>query len=163
MKEIYTKIAYVQREIGIMKKDTKGYNYKYFDINQLLEKLQPLLREAKLVLCQPIVDSKLQTVVFDLESGQELKTDIALPTDVKPQDLGSAITYFRRYSIVALFALQAIDDDASATMPKTGAKSSNKGSFAPNSGKNFKYQTVAEEKVEQAKNKADKDNNVEPF
>ena len=33
---IYKKLAKAISELPAMKKDTKGYNYKYFDINQLI-------------------------------------------------------------------------------------------------------------------------------
>ena len=112
------KIADIQDKIGVMQKDTKGYNYKYFDINQLLEKLHPLLKAEKILLTQPIqVEngvSILATILTDLDSDEqanEMVSRIILPSDVKPQDMGSAITYYRRYSIVSLFGIQAEDDD----------------------------------------------------
>ena len=44
MKTIYTKLAELKKEIGKMTKDSKNpfFNSKYFDINQLLEHLEPL-------------------------------------------------------------------------------------------------------------------------
>lgn len=108
------KIANIQEKIGKLTKDTKGYNYKYFDINQLLAKLQPLLREEGLVLTQPIVNGCVQSVIRDVTEMETLMySEIKLPENVKPQDLGSAITYYRRYSLVSLLALEAEDDDGS--------------------------------------------------
>ena len=34
-----------------------------------------------------------------------------LPNDLDAQKMGSAITYFRRYTLQSLLALQALDDD----------------------------------------------------
>ena len=107
------KIARIQDKIGKLQKDTKGYNYKYFDINQLLEKLQPLLREERLVITQPCESGFVITRIQDTESGKEIESSLKLPENVKPQDLGSAITYYRRYSLVSLLALEAEDDDGS--------------------------------------------------
>src|SRR5688572_25944003 len=104
------KIARIQDKIGKLTKDTKGFNYKYFDINQLLEKLRPLLREENLLLTQPIKNGNVYSCINDLETTEEIFSEIKLPENVKPQDLGSAITYYRRYSLVSLLALEAEDD-----------------------------------------------------
>lgn len=117
-KKIYSKIAEIQKEIGKLSKDTKGYNYQYFDINQLLEKLQPLLEKHNLVLLQPIDGKALVTHIIDLETEERITSEIWLPENVKPQDMGSAITYYRRYSLVSLLALQAEDDDAAKVSKK---------------------------------------------
>jgi hypothetical protein len=37
-----------------------------------------------------------------------------LPTLQNPQAMGSAITYFRRYTLQSLMSLQAVDDDGQA-------------------------------------------------
>lgn len=101
-----------------MKKDTEGYNYKYFDINQLLDHLLPELEKQNLTLLQPVVAREginyLHTILIDTgaDDHSQIETSIRLPDNVKPQDMGSAITYYRRYSLVSLFALRAEDDDA---------------------------------------------------
>jgi hypothetical protein len=118
------KIARIQDKIGKLTKDTRGYNYKYFDINQLLEKLQPLLREEGLVITQPIIDGSVRTQIMDSETNKEIRSEIKLPENVEPQKLGSAITYYRRYSLVSLLALEAEDDDA-ASVTKKPTSSSN--------------------------------------
>jgi hypothetical protein len=115
------KIQNIQKHIGKLSKDTKGYNYKYFDINQLLEKLQPLLQAEGLVLTQPIIDGSVVSRItrpkrVDVNTGDDeeemfIESSIKLPDNVKPQDLGSAITYYRRYTLVSLLALEAEDDD----------------------------------------------------
>lgn len=106
------KIARIQDKIGKLTKDTKGYNYKYFDINQLLERLQPLLREEGLVITQPIREGYVVTAIQDIAKNSDvIYSSIKLPENVKPQDMGSAITYYRRYSLVSLLALEAEDDD----------------------------------------------------
>ena len=106
------KIGRIQDKIGTLVKDTKAYNYKYVDLNQILEKLQPLLREEGLILTQPIINGEVYTLIQTVEKdGGALQSSIKLPENVKPQDMGSAITYFRRYTLVSLLALSAEDDD----------------------------------------------------
>jgi hypothetical protein len=118
------KIARIQDKIGKLTKDTKGYNYKYFDINQLLEKVRPLLREEGLVITQPILDGYVTTIIADeKDSTQNLQSSIKLPENVEPQKLGSAITYYRRYSLVSLLALEAEDDDGASVTKKVTSSS----------------------------------------
>lgn len=115
------KIQNIQKKIGKMKKDTEGYNYKYFDINQLLEKLTPLLHEEGLTLIQPLthIEGKpaIATIISDTKNpvsgvnNNIINYVMPLPEITKPQDMGSAITYYRRYSLQSLFALEAEDDD----------------------------------------------------
>lgn len=120
------KIQNIQKKIGKMKKDTAGYNYKYFDINQLLEKLTPLLHEEGLTLMQPLhnVEGRpaIRTMIYGDEPLPLVDYTITLPDLLKPQEMGSAITYYRRYSLQSLFALEAEDDDASSTTEKKVSK-----------------------------------------
>lgn len=133
------KIARIQDKIGTLVKDTKAYNYKYVDLNQILEKLQPLLREEGLVLTQPIVEGCVvtriteakMTLITDIEQKSEVKpvnwgfieSSIKLPENLDPQKLGSAITYFRRYTLVSLLALSAEDDDGASVTKKVTSSS----------------------------------------
>ncbi len=137
---MYEKIARIQDSIGKMKKATKAYSYYYVDLNQILEKLTPLLRKENLVLTQPIADGCIRTLLTDPETGQQMYSEIALPENVKPQDLGSAITYYRRYMLVSMFALESEDDDGAkvsgnkpalgkATYPKSKTQQANEIDF----------------------------------
>jgi len=117
------KIAEVQKEIGKMSKNQKGYNYQYFDINQILEQLKPLLEKNKLAVTQPLTNLEgkpaLMTCVYDLETDEKIETITPLIESTKPQDMGSCITYYRRYSLQALFALEAEDDDGKTASKPT--------------------------------------------
>jgi len=117
-KNFYSKIAEIQKEIGKMQKDTKGYNYQYFDINQLLEKLKPLLEKHNLILLQPIKNGEVISAIIDTEDNKEISSSLKLPEGVKPQDMGSAITYYRRYTLVSLLAIEAEDDDGAKATKK---------------------------------------------
>lgn len=114
---IYSKLLKVQTEIGAISKDTKNpfYNSKYFDINSLLRQVMPLLQKQELVLIQPIQDGQVKSVIIDTEGGS-VESTMFLPEINDPQKLGSAITYYRRYTLQSLLALQAEDDDGNATV-----------------------------------------------
>jgi len=104
----------VKKQIGTLsKKETNPFfKSKYLDLNSLLEAVEPLLWEQDLILMQPIIDGKVISAIHDAESGQCLVTsEIELPTITDPQKLGSAITYFRRYTLKSLLAISEEDDD----------------------------------------------------
>ena len=113
-----------------MRKDEAGYGYKYFDINQMISKIKPLLKKHGLMILQPLdnVDGKpaIRTIVADSKDKMEWVTPLPTSstttngsnkvgpfTNVKtdPQDMGSAITYYRRYALQSLLFLEAQDDD----------------------------------------------------
>ena len=116
MNKLYAKLLKVQAEMKAIEKDSVNPHFKnrYFDINSLLAELKPVLTKHGLIVLQPIMDvdgyNRLQTLVIDAESGESLTSGVRLP-DGKAQELGSALTYFRRYSLTSLFALEAEDDD----------------------------------------------------
>lgn len=113
------KILAVQTEIGKLSKDKKNPFFKssYFDINQIIEQLLPLLEKYKLTVVQPLshVNDKpaIKTIVLDTENPEQgIQDVVVLPENTDPQKMGSAITYFRRYALQSFFLLQAEDDDA---------------------------------------------------
>ena len=116
---IYSKLYELQNELGAISKDATNpfYKSKYFDINSLIGQLKPLLQKHNLVLLQPITDNQVRSVIVDLEGGS-VESAIQLPNDLDAQKLGSAITYFRRYTLQSLLALQAIDDDGNLAIKK---------------------------------------------
>ena len=112
--EIYKKLLAAKKEIGKISKDSTNpfFKSKYFDVNALLEHVEPILQAYGLVLLQPIKDNVVLTIIVDSESGKQIESGITLPNLTDPQKLGSAITYYRRYTLQSLLGLQAEDDDA---------------------------------------------------
>lgn len=109
------RILEVQKEIGVLGKDSSNPFYKsaYLDLNKLLIHVTPLLHNNGLLLLQPIQDGKVWTQIIDAKDGTVLAdSSIDLPTIQDPQKLGSAITYFRRYTLKSLLAIAEGDDDA---------------------------------------------------
>ena len=113
MKEFKQKIFKLQNEVGKISKDKTNPFFKsqYTDINSLLEQLHPYLEKYELMLTQPIKDGTVYTVINDINSDEEISSGISLPELSDPQKIGSCITYYRRYTLTSLLALQADDDD----------------------------------------------------
>jgi len=123
------RIFEIQKKIGAIIKDSKNPHFKntYFDINKLIEELKPLLIEQNLMVVQPLTHLEgkpaIQTIVYDSEGNALLDYTIPLPENSDPQKMGSAITYYRRYSLVSMFFLQAEDDDGNAASQPQQAQS----------------------------------------
>lgn len=113
LKNIYKKIHEAKLEIGTVAKNATNPHFKntYADLNALIEAVEPILLTKGLVLLQPVKDGKVFTIVIDVESAESLESFIDLPTGGTPQSMGSAITYYRRYTLQSLLSLQAVDDD----------------------------------------------------
>ena len=121
-KTIYEKIGKIQQEVGKIEKKQANpfFKSKYFDINQLLDVLLPLFKEEGLILAQPLTHigerPAISTIITD---GKDMiDMTIPLPEIADPQKMGSAITYYRRYSLQSLLGLQAEDDDGNKASGK---------------------------------------------
>jgi hypothetical protein len=121
---IYKKLLEVQKEIEPILKDKNNpyFKSKYADINAILGQVKPILNKHGLVVTQPLsnIEGKLaiKTIIADSESGEHIGETTVLPEQVDPQKAGSAITYFRRYALQSILALEAEDDDGNIASGK---------------------------------------------
>ena len=120
---IYKKIFKAKQEIGKLSKDSKNPFFKssYLSLNGLIEAVEEVLKNNDLLLLQPIDNGKVKTIIIDFdqkEDSNSVSSEIELPSIQDPQKLGSAITYYRRYTLQSLLGLQAEDDDANLASKK---------------------------------------------
>lgn len=121
-KDIYTKLLEFQKKgISIVKgNQNPHFKNKYADMNEVLDKVIKPLNALGIVVIQTpeaynyresSLVSGLKTVLHDTESGTSVEsyTPFINPTDM--QKLGGAITYARRYSLIAMLGLEDEDDD----------------------------------------------------
>ena len=118
-KTIYAKLLEAKKEMEAITKDSKNPFFKsnYFDINKILSEVEPILQDKGLLLLQPIEAEFVKTQIFDIDSGEKISSEMQLPDLKDPQKLGSAITYYRRYTLQSLLGLQAEDDDGNNSKP----------------------------------------------
>ena len=117
---IYKKLYKVQKEIGAISKDSTNpfYKSKYFDINSLIKQLMPILEKHNLLLLQPMSEGNQYSKIVDVDTGDSVESFLSLPINLDAQKIGSAITYYRRYTLQSLLGLQAEDDDGNnASIP----------------------------------------------
>lgn len=121
---LYPKLHAAKQKIGKVVKNANNPHFKksYADINALVESVEPILLEQGLLLIQPIEQGLVSTLIIDIETGDKIVSSMRLPDIQDPQKVGSAVTYYRRYTLQSLLSLQAEDDDAnsaSATVKNT--------------------------------------------
>jgi len=109
---IHQKLHRAKLAIGKITKNAQSHHSKYADLNAILDAVEPVLLENGLLLVQPIHGNSVCTQIVDIDSGQMLESCMDLPQGVTPQNMGSAITYYRRYTLQAALSLQAVDDDS---------------------------------------------------
>jgi hypothetical protein len=118
MKNLIKALSDFQNECPIIHKDTKGHNYTYADLPQIFSVINPLLKKHKLCFTQLLQDNGIRTILFHVESGEQLESFTTIPT-VKLgamnefQSYGSAVTYYRRYCLSSMLAL-VTDKDTDA-------------------------------------------------
>ena len=124
------KIYLLQQYVPAMGKDKKGFGYQYFDINQMINAIKPLIKRLDMFILQPLdnIDGKpaIRTIIGDTNSQMEWVTPLPTSTTkqqgsnkignyvtefVDPQSLGIATTYTRRYALQSLLFLEAEDND----------------------------------------------------
>ena len=108
-----------QAEMPRVKKDANNphFNSKFMSLGGLIEATRPLLNKHGLALAQfPCVSELgppvLRTVLIHGPSGERLEFETPLFVGAQNmQQLGSAITYARRYAWASLLGIASEDDD----------------------------------------------------
>ena len=119
---LYRKVWDAKRQIGKVYRNAQSHHSKYADLNNILDTVEPILFDMGLMLLQPIRENKVVTQVIDVESGDMIESFIDLPNITDPQKLGSAISYFRRYTLSSLLSISTTDDDDAQSATKEMAK-----------------------------------------
>ncbi|MFV0141046.1 ERF family protein [Empedobacter falsenii] len=119
-KSLKIKLFEVKSEIEPIVKDIQNtfFKSKYFDINKLLEHVEKELYKQRILLTQPILDNKVYSILEDLDSDEKRESYLELNPNTSPQNKGSEITYYRRYTLQSLLGLIAADDDGNAASGK---------------------------------------------
>lgn len=135
MKNIAKSLAKFHDIMGNVAKDASNpfFKSKYAPLESILPAIKQPLKEAGLVFSQMpnhLMSSEdktyvpsLITKVIDIESGEELSSEVPLILAKQdPQGVGSAITYMRRYALVSMLGLNCDEDDDgnSASNKKVG-------------------------------------------
>ena len=112
---VIKKLAEFKKIVGGVAKDGSNpfHKSKYSTIESVLETIKIPLEQVGLCFVQCVDDMKLNTFIYDVEK-EESKISSSVPLILSKNDmqqLGSAITYARRYALVSMLGLEQDDDD----------------------------------------------------
>jgi hypothetical protein len=120
--KIFPALLKAKKNIGGATKNSKNpaFRYHYADLNAYLDVIEEPLEENGLILLQPLSEddgnSYVESRIVHAESGQFIANRIKLLLGKHDmQQLGSAVTYGRRYSLASLLGMKAEDDDGHAS------------------------------------------------
>lgn len=127
--DLFSALSVAQAEIGNVVANKAAHKHKYAELSQVLDEIKKPLAENGLAIIQlPFTDMEggiardgLKTILTH-KSGQWIQTVIYSPpsgkTGMSPiQEMGSNITYMRRYSIAAMLGIAQEDDDGHRESP----------------------------------------------
>jgi len=114
MKNVYEKLFEFRKLTGKVAKGASNpfFKSKYADLNSVIDATDFALEEVGLVYIDRVDNMNLISEIVDYESGESIQniTPLIL-TKNDMQQLGSAITYARRYARMSMCGLMAVDDD----------------------------------------------------
>lgn len=100
---------------ALVRSDKGNYSYKYADLADVSTVVLPLLAKHGLSFsCKPTIDEQGHFVlayVLRHVSGEQDAGSYPLPSGVSPQQVGSAITFGRRYVLCAMTGVAPDEDD----------------------------------------------------
>lgn len=118
LNELFTALSKAQGKIQPACKDKANpfFKSKYADLSSVWDACRDSLSENGLSIVQ-IPQTQAEGIclisILGHSSGQWIKSEVLIPlTKNDPQTVGSAITYYRRYSLSALVGVAPEDDDA---------------------------------------------------
>jgi len=113
-KTFLQRLLEAQKEIGKVVKNAKNPHFKnnYADVNAIIAAVEPILNANDILLTQPIEEGCIVSRLTYTQTGEVMESKLPLAIQTNPQAMGSQITYYRRYTLQSLLALQVEDDDS---------------------------------------------------
>jgi hypothetical protein len=110
-----------QMKNAAMNRVNPHFKSKYADLSSVLDAIRAPLSANGLSIVQTMQTGEraitLRTTLLH-SSGQFIDTEYPLPLSLKPHEMGSALTYGRRYSVAALICNASDEDDDGAEAMK---------------------------------------------
>ena len=139
--KLHVKLLKLQQLSLHIRTDSEGQaggsrRYRYASLGTILDTVRPALTDAGLVLTSLIGESGITTMIIDPESGETIESTFPIPfASLTPQQVGSAISYGKRYCLLSMLGLSASDDDdasqATAAVKLNGTHHANNGHAKP--------------------------------
>lgn len=121
-----------KKHTATVKSDKGNYSYTYAGLADISEAAMPLLAKHGLSF-SALPGGGVLTGILLHESGQSLSASLPITTGT-PQQIGSSLTYMRRYLLGCMTGLVTDDDDdgrIASSQPRQRPAAKNSGAVAP--------------------------------
>lgn len=101
------------KTVKVTTKTGGSYSFKYAPLDSVLAHLRPTLAKHGLAVTQLLDEGPSLTTMLLHSSGEYISARMPLPVSpsMSAQEIGSAVTYMRRYALVALLGIATEEDD----------------------------------------------------
>ena len=113
MKNIISALIKAQKKIKHAQKDAKNPHFKnhYATLESVIDATKDSLLENEIVVSQVVTKENVLVTTLLHSSGEQMTSEMNLLNATNMQQMGSALTYARRYSLAALLNIAQTDDD----------------------------------------------------
>ena len=103
------------------------FSFKYADLPGILEVVKPVLRNNNMLVHWRCIENGSVSCHLEHKSGESMVSCVSIKSSDDPKQQGAAITYAKRYSLVALLGIVAEEDkDAPSNQTKNKPKLTSK-------------------------------------
>lgn len=122
--KIISALIKIQSEVTNISKDTQGFGYKYAKLDSVLDMLRPIFNRHDVLIWQDVSSEDGEmvriTTSFIHASGEKKEQILSYPIPSlskmnSMQNLGSAISYLRRYCLMTMIGIAGTEDDDGKT------------------------------------------------
>ena len=119
MTDFHDALVLALAEMPNVRKTGTGNYGKFAELHELIDAVRPVLAKHSLSFMQDVSglpDGRIGvTTILVHASGEKIATGpLPMPAPADPQKVGSAITYARRYALMATLGLATEDDDGAS-------------------------------------------------
>ena len=118
--DVLSALVEVQNELPTFPKNKKAFNYKYTELDTIVSGIKPVMHKYGLAFMQSVSGGEndapmtITTRIFS-KSGQYVEDSIVLPKITMKgsnpvQEVGSAISYMKRYCLTAMLGITSDED-----------------------------------------------------
>lgn len=100
-------------------KTNPHYKSKYSSLSGIIETINEALSKSDLTFTQTFEIREGQSILLTTlyhSSGEFIRSEMKMIEIQDPQKYGSCITYFKRYSLMAILGLSSVEEDDDANM-----------------------------------------------
>jgi len=102
------------RSVTVRTKTGGSYEFSYATLDAILDQARPILVAEEIALLQGVQSGQNAIAVSTMlahSSGEWVESTVRFPAPSGPQEVGSLITYGRRYTLTGLLGIAAEEDD----------------------------------------------------